>query len=115
MADKPDDSLQVGSVQHTITSHHRSETTLLGDFNDPTFTGDDCAGEGLTEGQCKLKTCSRFGDAISFTGMRNLRLARSFKMSRAGARPLTIGGSAGLPASSLSTMRMRPAGFSGFH
>jgi len=39
MADKPDDSLQVGSVQHTITSHHRSGTSLQGDFNDPTFTG----------------------------------------------------------------------------
>jgi len=65
-------SLAIGSVSQTLTWRHRSGTSLQGDFNDPSFTGEDCAGEGLTDDQCKLKSYNRFDYAIAFTGIKNL-------------------------------------------
>jgi iron complex outermembrane receptor protein len=65
-------SLQIGSVSHTLTWRHRSETSLQGDFNDPSFTGDDCEGEGLTADQCKLKAYNRFDYNLTFTGVKDL-------------------------------------------
>ena len=92
-------SLQVGSVQHTVTWHHRSETSLQGDFNDPTFTGADCAGEGLTADQCKLKAYNRFDYAINFTGIKNLTLG-AFVQNVLGKRPpadfRAFGGASGI-------------------
>ncbi len=65
-------SLAVGSVTHTLIWRHASQTSLQGDFNDPSFTGDDCAGEGLTADQCKLKAYNRWDYSINFTGIKNL-------------------------------------------
>ncbi len=67
-------SLDIGSVSQTLTWRHRSGTSLQGDFNDPSFTGDDCAGEGLSDDQCKLKSYNRFDYALAFTGIKNLTI-----------------------------------------
>ncbi len=92
-------SLAVGSVTHTVTWRHRSGTSLQGDFNDPSFTGDDCAGEGLSDDQCKLKTYNRFDYAVSFTGIKNLTLG-AFVQNILGRRPpadfRAFGGASGI-------------------
>ncbi len=92
-------SLEVGSVTHTLTWRHRSQTSLQGDFNDPSFTGDDCSGEGLTGDQCRLKTYNRFDYAINFTGIKNLTLG-AFVQNILGRRPpadfRAFGGASGI-------------------
>ena len=92
-------SLAVGSVTHTLTWRHRSGTSLQGDFNDPSFTGDDCAGEGLTDDQCKLKDYNRFDYAVAFTGIKNLTLG-AFVQNVFGKRPpadfRSFGGASGI-------------------
>jgi len=92
-------SLQVGSVQHSLIWRHRSETSLQGDFNDPSFTGDDCAGEGLTADQCKLKAYNRFDYSIGFTGIKNLTLG-AYVQNVFGKRPpadfRNFGGASGI-------------------
>jgi iron complex outermembrane receptor protein len=92
-------SLQVGSVQHTLIWRHRSETSLQGDFNDPSFTGDDCEGEGLTADQCKLKAYNRFDYSIGFTGIKNLTVG-AYVQNVFGKRPpadfRAFGGASGI-------------------
>jgi iron complex outermembrane receptor protein len=92
-------SLQVGSVQHTVTWHHRSQSSLQGDFNDPSYTGDDCAGKGLTADQCQLKAYNRVDYAINFTGFKNLTLG-AFVQNVLGKRPpadfRSFGGASGI-------------------
>ena len=92
-------SLAIGSLTHTLTWRHRSETSLQGDFNDPSFTGDDCAGEGLTADQCKLKAYNRFDYNLTFTGFKNLTLG-AFVQNVFGKRPpadyRAFGGASGI-------------------
>jgi iron complex outermembrane recepter protein len=92
-------SLAIGSVTHTLTWRHRSGTSLQGDFNDPSFTGDDCAGEGLTDDQCKLKSYNRFDYAVAFTGIKNLTVG-AFVQNVFGRRPpadfRAFGGASGI-------------------
>lgn len=92
-------SLQTGSVQHTLIWRHRSETSLQGDFNDPSFTGDDCEGEGLTADQCKLKAYNRWDYSIAFTGIKNLTLG-AYLQNVFGKRPpadfRNFGGASGI-------------------
>jgi iron complex outermembrane receptor protein len=92
-------SLEVGSVTHTLTWRHRSETSLQGDFNDPSFTGDDCAGEGLTADQCKLKAYNRFDYNLTFTGIKDLTLT-AYVQNVFGKRPpadfRSFGGASGI-------------------
>jgi iron complex outermembrane receptor protein len=92
-------SLQVGSLQHTLIWRHRSETSLQGDFNDPSFTGDDCEGEGLTADQCKLKAYNRFDYSIAFTGIKNLTVG-AYVQNVFGKRPpadfRNFGGASGI-------------------
>jgi iron complex outermembrane receptor protein len=92
-------SLAIGSVTHTLTWRHRSETSLQGDFNDPSFTGDDCEGEGLTADQCKLKAYNRFDYNLTFTGFKNLTLG-AYVQNVFGKRPpadyRAFGGASGI-------------------
>ena len=92
-------SLTTGSVTQSIIWKHTSGTSLQGDFNDPSFTGDDCAGEGLTPDQCKLKTYNRFDYAINFTGIKNLTVG-AFIQNVLGRRPpadfRAFGGASGI-------------------
>ncbi|MEP6503611.1 MAG: TonB-dependent receptor [Betaproteobacteria bacterium] len=92
-------SLEVGSVTHTVTWKHSSGTSLQGDFNDPSFTGDDCAGEGLSDSQCKLKSYNRFDYAINFTGIKNLTVG-AYVQNVLGKRPpvdyRAFGGASGI-------------------
>jgi len=66
------ESLAVGGFTHTIRWVHQSGTTLQGDFNDPSYTLDDCPAEGLTVSQCKLSAYNRMDYAIDYTGVKNL-------------------------------------------
>lgn len=92
-------SLTVGSLTHSITWKHSSGTSLQGDFNDPNFTGTDCAGEGLTDDQCKLKAYDRFDYAVNFTGIKNLTVG-AFVQNILGKRPpvdyRNFGGASGI-------------------
>ena len=92
-------SLAVGSVTHTLTWKHSSGTSLQGDFNDPNFTGEDCAGEGLEDSQCKLKAYNRFDYAIAFTGIKNLTVG-AYVQNILGRRPpvdyRNFGGASGI-------------------
>jgi iron complex outermembrane recepter protein len=92
-------SLTTGNLTHTLTWRHRSETSLQGDFNDPSFTGDDCEGEGLTSDQCKLKAYNRFDYNLTFTGFKNLTLG-VFVQNVFGKRPpadyRAFGGASGI-------------------
>jgi len=92
-------SLTVGSLTHSITWKHNSGTSLQGDFNDPNFTGADCAGEGLTDDQCKLKAYDRFDYAVNFTGIKNLAVG-AFVQNILGKRPpvdyRNFGGASGI-------------------
>ena len=92
-------SLAVGSVTHSLIWRHRSETSLQGDFNDPSFTGDDCEGEGLTADQCKLKAYNRFDYNLTFTGVKDLTLG-AYVQNVFGKRPpadfRAFGGASGI-------------------
>ena len=92
-------SLAVGDFSHTLIWRHRSGTSLQGDFNDPSFTGDDCAGEGLTDDQCKLKAYDRFDYTLAYTGIKNLTLG-AYVQNVFGRRPpadyRAFGGASGI-------------------
>ena len=45
---------QVGPTSQSLRWTLQSGTSLQGDFNDPSYTQDDCPGEGLTADQCRL-------------------------------------------------------------
>ncbi len=66
------ESLATGDFTNTIRWAHQSGTTLQGDFNDPSYTQDDCPGEGLTPQQCKMSAYNRMDYALEYTGVKNL-------------------------------------------
>ncbi len=92
-------SLTTGNLTNTIRWVHSSGTSLQGDFNDPSFTGDDCAGEGLSDSQCKLAAYDRFDYAIDFTGIKNLTVGANV-INVLGKRPpvdyRAFGGASGI-------------------
>ncbi|MEO5689899.1 MAG: TonB-dependent receptor [Burkholderiaceae bacterium] len=92
-------SLDLGSFSHTLVWRHHSGTSLQGDFNDPSFTGADCAGEGLEDSQCKLSAYDRFDYSVAFTGIKDLVIG-AYVQNVFGKRPpvdyRSFGGASGI-------------------
>ena len=67
-------ALTTGSITNTLRWVHSSGTTLQGDYSDPSFTQDDCPGEGLTPGQCHLAAYNRWDYSMEYSGIKNLNI-----------------------------------------
>ena len=104
------ESLTMGDLTHSLRWTHQSGTSLQGDFNDPSYTQDDCPGEGLTADQCRLKAFNRFDYTLEYTGVKDLTVGANV-INVLGQRPpvdyRAFGGASGIIPTSVEDAQGR--------